>query len=51
MLIALIKDITDEAYNKDLKAKGLGAYYNGKPNAKKAKGKGLKDKVSLGRKT
>ena len=49
MLIALIKDITNEAYNKDLKAKGLGAYYNSKPDAKKAKGKGLKDK--LGRKT
>ena len=44
MLLALIKDITNKARNKDKKAKGGSALYSGKPNLnKKGKGK-AKDK-------
>ena len=37
-LIALIEDITDEAYKSNKKAEGGGVHYRGKPD-KKSKGK------------
>jgi hypothetical protein len=53
-LLALIKDITNEACNKDKKAKGSSALYGGRPNPDKGKGKekgkGDDKKKDLGRK-
>jgi hypothetical protein len=40
LLLALIKDITDKACNKDKKAEGSSALYRGRPNPNKGKGKG-----------
>ena len=53
-MLALIKDITNKAYNKDKKAKESSALYNKKPNLNKGKGKGKgkedNKKKDLGRK-